>query len=1187
MSSHHRPIREWLKKPLKHRQRPRDLADETPEQSTEQPKATENSQEQLTRPAGPSRNRAYKRHRPNSGEPYSKPSACLTVQGTDDKSPIWSRSMQLFEKEQPELYELMKDRIAEFGHQSVDNWDTWLNDHQKKPEDVWFRRCKAYLPSFRAVKSVAMALSNLDHHKLAPLVTAGVFVAIELCFESVDPSARDKAMNIMLKVKGLIDKWADGEIDLQGLKGRFSEPDHNLEKIDRIEKHLEVLYLGCLKLISSIYKSGKTKRSRAASSLISEPTEWDQAYEKLNDKNSECSEWKNQVESEVRRNNADIAILDRIRIRSEDPEPEHQSVKERTGVNNPESIAGNWFLETDDFNSWLGGIRHGETEKRLFWLKGSMGTGKTTLLCRIITHFEKQPISGVRFVPYYCYASGTSKESKAPKHETIIRALCRRLAWNGDGTVAKPAKDLFNTRRNQDASFTVISTWEPLLKDLMTSSKTTIIFAIDALDECEEYNQLLRFLGTLPRTPNGPYFLLSSRPHVRVGDYFNDSIQVDAANQKAEQDMKKFITDQIDSKNNVTWAKSIFFEDGLFRRRLEEALYENAGGMFRWVEIWLGIFFPKTRKPIRQEQYARALLDELENPKRLERLDKLRGGENNDYTDNWKHELHKAYRKLWDINGEEQYKAVQTSAFQIVMGAFGSLTPQQLLEAVCLANPDYALQLDELEDLYCNFLKIDNKGRLNFEHLSAKIFVSEIENEDSNELMFSKSKCNNALAETVIKAMEQPNHPIWRDYGIDLVAWGTYAKATITVESDDDIKILKLLPDSETRSKWTETKAAIYSAHFGQYLLRCWISHCEMRKDDNQFVHRMVNLFQRARPSLEGWIFTTTYMERIPESRLHFTYWEPVLYARSALFVPSRQDETVIDISHFLFIMALNFSPFIQDPGPEPALLPDFDDDDITLPNDSGCISLHIACASGNSAMVRNLLKFQRAKMRPCTPILMAMDCYGRIPMHYACTDDVVKILLEYEMTDTPIQATDNGPLTSRLVGSTDRYHITPVDNIVRTCSDDFLEWMFKRYHLESSHSLNGILAQAINYGKEKTVGVILEIGADINCPCDDLTPLGRAARVGNVRLLEFLLDQGAILDGTSKKRQSALGTAILYRRFEAVRYLIDRGARLDIGRETALQMAVSTGLVEMAKIVLEKGVDINAEGGNTVPLLR
>ncbi len=161
-------------------------------------------------------------------------------------------------------------------------------------------------------------------------------------------------------------------------------------------------------------------------------------------------------------------------------------------------------------------------------------------------------------MPYYCYASGTSKESKAPKHETIIRALCRRLAWNGDGTVAKPAKDLFNTRRDQDASFTVISTWEPLLKDLMTSSKTTIIFAIDALDECEEYNQLLRFLGTLPRTPNGPYFLLSSRPHVRVGDYFNDSIQVDAANQKAEQDMKKFITDQIDSKNNVTWAKSIF-----------------------------------------------------------------------------------------------------------------------------------------------------------------------------------------------------------------------------------------------------------------------------------------------------------------------------------------------------------------------------------------------------------------------------------------------------------------------------------------------------------------------------------------------------------------------------------------------------------------------------------------------------
>lgn len=74
----------------------------------------------------------------------------------------------------------------------------------------------------------------------------------------------DKAMNTMLKVNGLINKWTDGEIDIQGLKQRFSKPDENLERIDQIEVKLEVLYLDCLKLITTIYKSGKTRHGRAS-----------------------------------------------------------------------------------------------------------------------------------------------------------------------------------------------------------------------------------------------------------------------------------------------------------------------------------------------------------------------------------------------------------------------------------------------------------------------------------------------------------------------------------------------------------------------------------------------------------------------------------------------------------------------------------------------------------------------------------------------------------------------------------------------------------------------------------------------------------------------------------------------------------------------------------------------------------
>ncbi|RWA10773.1 hypothetical protein EKO27_g4331 [Xylaria grammica] len=1247
MSSHRRISLQRLKDSFRQRRGSRkrssqiqlNTADNTPKQAIEQPQPAENSRETLTHPVAPvNDDLLIENHVPanethlataetepvrRNGEPGGvqetnqeiseaeasqeaedtnpTPQTVAADKETDDKSPIWGQSMQRFAKEEPELYDLMKDCIEKFGHESVKNWDTWLNNRQKDPESGWFRRCKAYMPSFRALKGAAMTLSNLDPHKLAPLITTGVFVTIELCFESVDPSTRDKAMNIMLKLKGLINKWNNSEVDLQGLKGWFSGADENLKKIDRIEENIEILYLECLKLISYIYRSGKTRGGRVGASLVSEPTEWEQAYQKLNDINTECSEWKDQAESAVKRNRANITILDKIRIRNEDPEPGHQSVKERTGIDDPKSNAGEWFLETEEFSSWLGGIPHGKTEKRLFWLKGSMGTGKTTLICRIISYLESHLIPGVRLVPYYCYASGTSKESKAPKYETIIRALCRRLAWNSDGSIAKPARDFDNnTKGDNDASFTVKSTWEPLLKNLVTSSKDTIIFVIDALDECEsmeQYNMFLEFLGGFPDTPKGPYFLISSRPHVEVGDYFESFVKFDATHQKAEQDMKKLITDQINSKNSGASAKSIFFEDGKqeLRGQLEEALYKNADGMFRWVEIWLGVFFPKGRKPIRQEEYARTLLDELWKPKTLNRL------ENNDSADNWKNDLRGAYRRLWDINGDEQYKPFQLSVFQVVIGAYKPLTPQQLLEAVCLASTDSensaSLELDELEGLYCNFLKLDNTGCLNFEHLSAKIFVSEMKKENSIELMFSESECHRVLADIGINAIAQPHHPIWRDYGIHLVDWGEHAKATLgymdghIYQREFPKEGFPDCPDPErmrnNASKWINIKETITSAYLGRYLFDYWDSHCQRSRGCGELVYRMINLFRVAWSSLEGWILTAAYMHTQRDG-----YYEPLYYgsyvvlrsrALSAVFPLDRRYGSAVGASRFIFMISLGFSPFARDTS-KLALLPDFADDDITLPNVEGCVSLHNACIWEDNSLVANLLQFQQARQGSCISLLEARDNFGRIPMHYADTEDIVTTLLEYEMRNTRAQPPSNVPFTSKLLDSRDNWGEISGINMTRTLSDDCLVRIFERYVPELSRSRDEILLAAVLDQKEKAVEIMLKNGANVNC-LDEFggNPSIITAIGGDVRLLKFLLDRGASLDIASRYFATPLQAAVHYGKMEMVQFLLEKG--VDINSRggkygTALEAAVYNGEVEMVELLLNKGADINAKGG-------
>ena len=99
----------------------------------------------------------------------------------DDESPIWSQSMRRFSQEQPALYELIKGRMEEIRNLDADKWDTWLNQPLDMKANSWLRRCKAYLPRLKTVKSLATRLSNLDPHGLAPYVTTGVFVFIEVC----------------------------------------------------------------------------------------------------------------------------------------------------------------------------------------------------------------------------------------------------------------------------------------------------------------------------------------------------------------------------------------------------------------------------------------------------------------------------------------------------------------------------------------------------------------------------------------------------------------------------------------------------------------------------------------------------------------------------------------------------------------------------------------------------------------------------------------------------------------------------------------------------------------------------------------------------------------------------------------------------------------------------------------------
>jgi hypothetical protein len=110
------------------------------------------------------------------------------------------------------------------------------------------------------------------------------------------------------------------------------------------------------------------------------------------------------------------------------------------------SDGANWFLTGDAYNAFCTSFRplvipetgvqdsvlDADTTKRVLWVRGGYGTGKTTLLYLTFTTLSTDvevALSGgndLRIIPYFCNTAEIG--TKRADCETIVRAMVRRMA---------------------------------------------------------------------------------------------------------------------------------------------------------------------------------------------------------------------------------------------------------------------------------------------------------------------------------------------------------------------------------------------------------------------------------------------------------------------------------------------------------------------------------------------------------------------------------------------------------------------------------------------------------------------------------------------------------------------------------------------------------------------------------------
>lgn len=520
----------------------------------------------------------------------------------------WQLAAEQLQNDEPKIYEALQElrgnkpchsealpsEMVDIIQKQKKRMDErqWILPFRVRGREMKIRdQLNTVLKVLQMFKDFGSVLSNLDPVHIG-IPWAGVNVILQGALN--DSEQQSAALDGLAQVSPIVVRYTEIEVMY------IQEKDTRLEK--EFEKGLVDLYTEILKYQVTAACHCRSSTFHRFMRALPKLDDWKGMIEKIRAKDTFCRETtqifdsrdqrlvNSKLQSLAERNDKMMdAFLKTLREQSQENTRiprwicrhvagrDHQTILVRGKMGTEYADSGQWLIKNPKFQEWTSSE---ENRPPSFWVCGSVGCGKSSLVSRIIEwHLQEYLFDHSTQVAYF-YCSRTMGEAQDPgtTPETVMSSLVSQLSWSPDGTgIAKRVSDLYATWRDERPDEARLSLEESanIIGDLVSSwSQTSII--IDALDECSQPYPLLRSLQRIIEDSAGRVRLfVSSRINVEVSNVLIDVSRVNMQVQDTSSDLYNYVWKELkESKGRLLKGREPKLED-----RIIEMLSSRAQGM--------------------------------------------------------------------------------------------------------------------------------------------------------------------------------------------------------------------------------------------------------------------------------------------------------------------------------------------------------------------------------------------------------------------------------------------------------------------------------------------------------------------------------------------------------------------------------------------------------------------------------